>query len=188
MRGKMIRLCSNSLVRQGILREYGIPFVLGENFFNEESITESNPARFVYQATMGKHRSALECYGLELPILVADSVVCTQGVLQRKAKNAQEAHLFLQKQSGKALCVLSCAIFHAEEIYVLSLNQTCFELAEFLEKDLREYLESGLWRDKAGAVMVEGFHRKYIQRQRGSFSNAMGLDMESLLPFIRKWK
>ncbi|WP_297601663.1 Maf family protein [uncultured Helicobacter sp.] len=47
-------------------------------------------------------------------------------------------------------------------------------------------MQSGLWANKAGAVMIEGFHQNYLKRQVGATSNAMGLHIESLLPFLRK--
>ena len=52
------------------------------------------------------------------------------------------------------------------------------------EADLERYLESGLWQGKAGGCMVEGFCKKYIKSVDGYESTAMGLQVESLLPWI----
>lgn len=47
------------------------------------------------------------------------------------------------------------------------------------------YLESGLWKGKAGGCMVEGFCKKYIKSIDGYESRAMGLQAEVLLPWIK---
>ena len=66
------------------------------------------------------------------------------------------------------------------------LNQFSRTQLIFGKEAMESYLQSDAWRNKAGAVMVEGFHQKYIQEQRGTTLNAMGLPMESLLPFLKE--
>ena len=51
-------------------------------------------------------------------------------------------------------------------------------------EELELYLDSGEWKGKAGACMVEGFCKPYIKEVKGLESNAMGLGIEKLLPFI----
>lgn len=181
----MLRLCSTSQSRKQILEQHKIPFIQCDNGFDEEQLPLCEPRNFVYQATLGKHKSALKQYGLELPLLVVDSVIDCEEVLQRKAKNEEQARAFLESQSGKTLKIFTCAILHCEKFFYMDLSQTCFEFLPFTQKDLESYLHSGLWANKAGAVMVEGFHQNYIKRQIGTTSNAMGLHIESFLPFLR---
>lgn len=181
----MLRLCSSSLVRQEILSNAGIPFILAENGFDEEQLSNNCPKSFAYQAALGKATYAKERYGLEIPLLIADSVVSCDGILQRKAKSMQEARDFLLAQSGGIVSVISCMILYAKQFSYVDLNQTCFSLDTFKQQDMESYLQSGVWRGKAGAVMVEGFHKRYIKSQTGATSNAMGLHIESLLPFLK---
>ena len=182
----MLRLCSTSCVRQKILSDFGIPFVVSENGFDEEQLSIESPRDFAYMAALGKHKSALEQYGLELPLLIADSVVSCNGILQRKAKNLAQARAFLEAHSGGIVSVISCAVLHSNKFFCVNISQTSFWLAEFGKEAMESYLQSDAWRNKAGAVMVEGFHQKYIQEQRGTTLNAMGLPMESLLPFLKE--
>ncbi|MBX7490160.1 septum formation inhibitor Maf [Helicobacter turcicus] len=185
----MLRLCSTSKVRQEILRSFGIPFVVSDNGFDEEilemTLKIESPKVFAYVAALGKYKSALECYGLEIPLLIADSVVSCNGILQRKAKNEAQAFAFLEAQSGKILSVISCAILHCEAFYYMDLSATHYELEYFGQSEIESYLQSGLWKGKAGAVMVEGFHKGFIKKQIGSTHNAMGLHIEALLPFLK---
>lgn len=181
----MLRLCSTSCVRQRILSSFGIPFIVSENGFDEEQLCSKSPKAFAYAAALGKHQSALKQYGLELPLLIADSVVSCNGILQRKAKDQAQARAFLRAQSGGVASVISCAVLHLEKFFYVNVSQTHFEFGEFNEEAMESYLQSNAWRNKAGAVMVEGFHQKYIKKQIGTTSNALGLPMESLLPFLK---
>ena len=180
----MLRLCSTSPIRSAILKEHNIPFIQCENNFDEEKLDINAPISFVYQATLGKHKESLKQYGLEIPLLVVDSIVVCQNKLLRKAKNKQEAKEMLLMQSGNALKVLTCMILHSQESYILDLGETCYILDSFHTKDLESYLNSNLWENKAGAVMVEGFHQRYIKKQIGSTHNAMGLNLKVLKAFM----
>lgn len=185
----MLRLCSGSKVRQEILRNFKIPFIVSDNDFDEEkleiTLKDKTPKAFAYAAAMGKHQRALAYYGLDEPLLVADSVVSCNGVLQRKAKSEMEAFAFLKAQSGGILSVISCTILHCEAFCFVDLSATRHALENFKQDAVELYLKSGLWRGKAGAVMIEGFHKSFIKRQIGSTYNAMGLHIEALLPFLR---
>lgn len=65
----MLRLCSASKSRKQILEAHRIPFVQCDNGFDEEQLPLDKPKSFVYQAALGKHKSALDLYGLESPLL-----------------------------------------------------------------------------------------------------------------------
>lgn len=185
-RNFVIRLCSSSLSRKLILSAYQIPFIQCDNNFNEESLSLTTPKSFVYQAALGKHKAALQTYGLEIPLLVVDSVVECKNKLQRKAKTQEEARSFLSAQSNASINILTCMILHSQDFYFLNLSQTYYEFFNFNEEDMESYLISKEWKNKAGAVMVEGFHQKYIKKQIGETSNAMGLNFQALYPFLKE--
>ncbi len=180
----MLRLCSTSLSRGQILKNHKITFIQCDNGLDEEKLQSSNPQSCVYHAARRKHKKALQTYGLELPLLVVDSVIECANTLQRKPKNQKEAQTFLQAQSGNSIHILSCCILHSQRFYFVHLGKTSYEFSCFDKEDLEAYLKSQQWQNKAGAVMVEGFHKKYIKKQIGSTSNAIGLHFEAIKPFL----
>ncbi|CAM2788096.1 septum formation inhibitor Maf [Helicobacter burdigaliensis] len=180
----MLRLCSASKIRSSLLRAHNIPFIQCDNSFDEESIKTDNPKDFVYYATLGKHQNAKEVYGLSLPLLIADSVVMMEGNLQRKAKNLSEAREFLNAQSGNCLSILTCMIYHSQSKFFIDISATYYEFEKFQDKDLEDYLSSNLWQNKAGCIMCEGFHSRYVKKQIGSSTNALGLNIEVLKTFL----
>jgi len=183
----MLRLASSSQTRSMLLRDAGVAFKQESVDFDEDSIVASNPKNFVYQATMGKYHANLAAFGYEdMPLLVADTVVTSGGHILRKAKCVDDARNILYTQSGSITSIVTCMIYHSKEKKLIDISQTDYLFDKFDERKLDKYLESGEWRGKAGACMVEGFCKSYIKEVRGFESTAMGLSVEVLQRFMVK--
>jgi septum formation protein len=164
-----------------LLREVDIEFTQESVDFDEDSIVASSPKNFVYQATIGKYEANLKAFGFEnYPLLVADTVVTSQGKILRKAKCVDDARDILMTQSGNITSIVTCMIYHSKAKKLIDISQTDYIFSDFKQDDLERYLESGEWRGKAGACMVEGFCKNYIKEVRGFESTAMGLSVEVL--------
>jgi len=177
-------LGSGSPTRAKLLEKFGIAFVQKSCDFDEESIEQKVPKDFVYHAAMGKMRVCEERFGLETPILTADTVVTASGEILRKAKDEADARRILMRQSGGETDILTCMVYKSSRKTFINLSITRYLFMPFEEKALQRYLESGEWRGKAGACMVEGFCKTYIRRVVGLESCAMGLTVEKLLPWL----
>jgi len=182
----MLRLASSSQTRALLLQNAGLAFVQESVDFDEEKILASAPKNFVYQATMGKYEANKKAFGYEdYPLLVADTVVTSQGQILRKARCRDDAENILMTQSGNVTSIVTCMVYHSKEKKIIDISQTDYIFKKFDREDLDNYLESGEWRGKAGACMVEGFCKKYIQEVKGFESTAMGLTTEVLTRFHR---
>jgi len=181
----MLRLASGSQTRALLLREAGIEFIQESIDFDEDAIVASSPKNFVYRATLGKYETNLKEFGFEdYPLLVADTVVTAQEQILRKARCLDDARNILMTQSGNITSIITCMIYHSKEKKIIDISQTDYIFDEFNLDDLEDYLQSGEWRGKAGACMVEGFCKPYIKEVRGFESTAMGLNTELLKAFI----
>jgi len=180
----MIRLCSSSPTRAKILQDFGVEFVQNSCEFDEDSLQVKTAKTFVYEATKGKFECCKKRFGIDIPLLVADTVVVHQGKMLRKAKNIDDAKAMLRLQSGSKVSIMTALMFESKEFLISDISTTSYELANFEEDDLNEYLQSGQWQGKAGAIMVEGFCNKYIKSVKGLQSTAMGLQIEKILPYI----
>ena len=168
-----------------LLKEAGIEFIQESVDFDEDAIIASSPKNFVYQATLGKYEANLKAFGCEdYPLLVADTVVTSQGQILRKAKCEDDARNILMTQSGNVTSIITCMIYQSPFIKLIDISQTDYIFNEFNQDALENYLESGEWRGKAGACMVEGFCKSYIKEVRGYESTAMGLSVEVLEIFM----
>ncbi len=181
----MIRLCSNSESRAFLLNKFDISFVQQAPEYDEEQITTTIAKDFVYTASKGKMEAAVKEFGLDMPLLCADSVIMAEdSSILRKPKDVADARRILNIQSGSTISIVSSLHFKSRELLLVDTSATHYHFAEFEEEDLEAYLESGLWRGKAGACMVEGFCKKYIKSVNGYESTAMGLQVEILLPWL----
>ncbi|MCT7568243.1 septum formation inhibitor Maf [Aliarcobacter butzleri] len=181
----MIRLGSKSPTRALILKNFGISFIQNGGEFNEDSITTTNPKSFCYEATKGKFKELYKKYGIEdMPLLVADSVVTTNGELLRKAKDEDDARRMLELQSGNETSVITCMIYKSKTKELVDISITTYQFKKFDELDVEDYIKSGECFGKAGAIMVEGFCKPYIKEFIGYESCAMGLTVEKLLMYL----
>jgi septum formation protein len=181
----MIRLASSSQTRALLLKNADIAFIQESVEFNEDKIFATTPKNFVYQATMGKYAANLKAFGYsDYPLLVADTVVTSQGHILRKASCIEDAKHTLMTQSGRVTSIITCFIYHSKEKKIIDISQTDYIFKKFNLDDLDRYLKSDEWRGKAGACMVEGFCKKYIKAVKGYESTAMGLSTEVLQRFI----
>lgn len=182
----MIRLASASISRAKILKDFGVEFIQEGCDFDEDTIVAQAPKEFVYLATLGKYEACKKSFGVDIPLLVADTVVTAHGKILRKAQDRVDAKRILQLQSGTVTSIITCMIYESKSLYFLDIATTDYIFEPFDKADLEAYLDSDEWMGKAGACMVEGFCKKYIKEVRGLESTAMGLGVERLLPFIKR--
>ncbi|MCF6309302.1 MAG: septum formation inhibitor Maf [Sulfurimonas sp.] len=181
----MIRLASSSSTRAMLLKEAGIDFIQESVDFDEDSIKATTPKNFVYLATLGKYEANLKAFGCsDYPLLVADTVVTSQGQILRKAKSIDDARNILITQSGNITSIITCMIYQSKKLKLIDISSTDYIFDDFNTDDLEVYLKSGDWQGKAGACMVEGFCKSYIKEVRGFESTAMGLNTEVLKRFL----
>lgn len=180
----MLRLASASHTRAKLLNDAGIDFIQESVDFDEESIVATSPKNFVYQATLGKFEANVRAFGYEeYPLLVADTVVASCGQILRKAKCVDDARNILLTQSGSVTSIITCMIYQSCKMKIIDISTTEYLFSEFDLDDVERYLQSGEWRGKAGACMVEGFCKPYIKSVRGYEGTAMGLNVEVLKRF-----
>ena len=180
-----ICLCSSSESRALLLNNFGIHFVQKSVAYDEEQITTTIAKDFVYTASKGKLEAAIREFGLEVPLLCADTVIAAfDGSILRKAKDVEDARRILNLQSGSTISIISSLHYKSKTLAFSDISATHYHFSTFEEADLEAYLASGLWQGKAGGCMVEGFCKKYIESVDGYESTAMGLQVECLLPWI----
>ena len=180
-----ICLCSSSHSRALLLKKFGVEFVQQAVDYDEEQIVAESAKAFVYLASKGKMEAAVAKYGLERPLLCADSVIAAEdGTILRKAKDIGDARRILGIQSGSKIAIITSLHYHTKELLFIDTSATYYHFAPFDPADLEAYLESGDWQGKAGGCMVEGFCKKYIRQVVGLESTAMGLQVERLLPWL----
>jgi septum formation protein len=178
-------LCSTSITRANLLKKAGFSFIQKSSSFNEEIIDTKDPYEFVFLASYGKFKECLKKNNDNI-IICADTVISNGKEILRKAKNKKEAKEILLKQSGKEIKIVTSMWIFVKGKNYHRIDETIYKFKKFNEKDLNNYLDSNEWKGKAGACMVEGFCKKYIESVRGYESTAMGLCIESLIEILKE--
>ena len=182
----MLYLASSSPSRAALLKEAGIAFVQKICEYDEDVDKTLPPSVFVQRVVLEKERQ----FGQEFAdlagecLLFADSIVSLEGKILTKPHDDAEALASLEAQSSKSVSVLSAFLLSCPQKRIFSLSKTTLFFGEFDPGDLRDYIQSGEYLGKAGALMCEGFHQKYCLKMVGKRSTALGLDVENLKAYL----
>ncbi len=114
-------------------------------------------------------------------VIGADTIVVFEGDIIGKPRNAEDAKEILERLSGQVHQVMTgLAVISPEgKVY-----QDC-EISQVRMKSLQadqvdEYIQSGEPMDKAGAYAIQGVGSALVESHEGSFSNIVGLPVETL--------
>jgi septum formation protein len=170
-------LASRSPQRRAILEQLGIPFDARPQDV-EELAAGRDPESVVLENARRKARSAAGDGDL---VLGADTEVLIEGELLGKAGAEGEARGFLQRLSGRTHTVLGGLVLidrGAERSGVAATQVTFRTLSPRL---VDWFLDTGEWRERAGAYAIQGRGAALVERIEGDYWNVVGLPVPLLL-------
>ena len=113
--------------------------------------------------------------------------MCKSQVLE-KPKSRQEAKTFLSLVSGTYHQVFSSISFIKDSKVLEShLIETEVLFEKIDSKEMEYYLSLEEWKDKAGAISIQGYAGFWAQKISGSYSNIIGLPMTKTKEVLRKY-
>jgi len=174
-------LASASPRRLDLLRQIGIePDAVVPAEVDESRLEGETPVQMAGRLAVAK-AEAIRAGHPDSFILGADTVVaCGHRVLPKAADEA-EAKKCLKLLSGRAhrvlggFCVIDPAGRSRRRVVATTVKFKRLETAE-----IDRYLDSGEWRDKAGAYAIQGRAATFVRRLSGSYSNVVGLPLFEL--------
>ncbi len=181
-------LASASPRRKEILSNLGLKFHIDPSHLQEPPRrSDEGPSGYVVRLarlkakeTAGQHASAL--------IISADTVVVLGKLLLGKPSSRDEASAILSRLSGRwhevwsGLCLYDCEKSRSRSI--ASCSRVHFRtLTPF---DIEWYLNTGEYRDKAGAYAVQGHAALFIDRIEGCYFNIVGFPVSAFEILCRK--
>lgn len=118
-------------------------------------------------------------------VLGADTIVVLAGQVIGKPIDEQDAKQILRRLSGQEHQVITAMAL---------INGQCFQEATvstvkikpLSDKEIRDYIATGEPMDKAGAYAIQGTGSFMVESYRGSYSNIVGLPIESLRKLLAK--
>lgn len=121
-------------------------------------------------------------------IIGVDTIGVLQGKILGKPKNRQEAERMLKKVFGNihkvitGLCVMNS---HNKKIDTAVVT-TAVAFRKVTPRELKDYLDSGEWKGKAGSYAIQGRAKKFVERIEGDVTNVVGIPVKVLKMILEK--
>jgi len=167
-------LASLSPQRRAILDQLGIEFEAAAPEVEER--TEGPARQLVLDNALRKARGVRG-----ERVMGVDTAVTLDGRVYGKPADEREAETWLRRLSGRTHEVWSAIALRqgSEERSAASSTRVSFRLLE--AADLTWYLESGEWRERAGAYAIQGRGAALVEGIEGDYWNVVGLPVRELV-------
>jgi len=184
-----IILATGSPRRQELLNRVHIPFKafppnIDENFSTIGSVEER-----VKRIALRKIETVVEMFKQESPrwLLGLDTLVEIGGKAVHKPSGIEEAEKILKMLSGKVHRVYTGIGFLPAKGEPVDLRSVCTEVkvAKLSDEDIEMYLETGEWSGVTGAYRIQERGAFFIEWIRGSYSNVVGLPLETFYGILK---
>jgi len=88
-------------------------------------------------------------------------------------KDRDDAFMMLKALSGKTHKVLTGITIYGDKVTSF-VSETEVEFYELSENEINEYLDTGEYKDKAGAYGIQGYASVLVKEIRGDYFNVVG--------------
>ncbi|MBI4475640.1 MAG: septum formation inhibitor Maf [Acidobacteria bacterium] len=180
-------LASASPRRAELLRAAGYDFEVVAAHIDEARWPDESPDDHVVRLAAEKAaavRDRASEFGTR-PILGADTTVVIDDRMLGKPRDRAEAVEMLRALSGRPHRVLTGVAVSLGERLVKHCAATTVWFAELGPSEIDWYVSTGEPMDKAGAYAVQGLASRFITRIDGSYSNVVGLPVETVYLLLK---
>ena len=186
-----IILASASPRRKAILEKLNVPFEVIVSGAEEYIELEQSPYEWVKTLSARKANAVVNEVSGPAVIIGADTVVTYLGKILNKPDSEAEAFSMLRQLSGKKHNVYTgmTLIFidengnRSEESYVDATEVTMEEISD---DEIRDYIATGEYADKAGGYAIQGKSSVFIESIYGSYDTVVGLTTSILYKALKK--
>lgn len=174
-------LASASPRRLELLRQIGItPDKIFAPEIDESPLPGEMPRAYAARIALAK-LSPQDGY-----VIAADTVVAAGRRILHKTASRAEAETYLRLLSGRRHKVFTGVAVRAPDGRIASrVAPSIVGFARLDEPQIREYLDSGEWEDKAGGYAIQGRAATFIDYIAGSYSGVVGLPLHETAALLR---
>jgi septum formation protein len=146
-----------------------------------EELVSGPPHEVAVENAYRKARAVCE-QGIDGRVLGADTVVAVGGTIYGKPSDRAEALATLEALSGRRHAVIGGLCLIASDGRSRTAAATTAVTFRVLDAGLLEwYLDTGEWRDRAGAYAIQGRGAALVRSIEGDYLNVVGLPVALLL-------
>ncbi len=185
-----IILASGSPRRQELLSKARIPFRVIPPNIDESYGDEEDVVGIVRRLSEKKVNTIISLFKNESPrwILGVDTLVDLDGEIIGKPRTIEEAKDTIRALSGKKHRVLSgiSLLPSKNERMITKVAVTEVKFIKMSDDEINYYINTGEWSGVAGGYRIQGIGSFFIEWIKGSYSNVMGLPMETFYGILRE--
>ncbi len=190
-RAAEIALASRSPRRRSLLAEHGFTVLCLESGIEDDDLERgrATPAEWAVSLAYLKARAAADKTpsGWTKPVLGADTTCVLDGECIGKPRDERDAARILTSFVGRSHEVITGVAVLREGGRILFADRAVVTLGELPRRELDAYLESGLWRGKAGAYnLSERIEAGWPITHTGDWTTIVGLPMGRLVPLLAR--
>lgn len=182
-----IILASNSPRRKQLLSDAGFNFEIRTSDY-EESLFSSDPILTVKTFATGKANQVFNSLinKQNKVVIGADTIVFCDGKILGKPKDENEARQILKQLSNKTHSVATGFCIKKENQEIIDYDLTEVTFNNLTDKDIEKYIESGLYKGKAGAYGIQDKEYNLVKSYQGSLNNVIGFPTEKIIPILNR--
>jgi septum formation protein len=185
-----IILASGSERRKKLLKQIHLPFKAMIPGINEERYPSKDPIQMTRDLALEKAKTVSEKLrpGRRKWIFGLDTVIDFHGEIIGKPRDRDDAGMILERLSGQdhrvvtGIALIPDAI--EKPIIESCISRVCFRMLSAAEISL--YLNTGEWREAAGAYRIQERGEFLVHSIEGSYSNIVGLPLSLLYGMLRR--
>lgn len=173
---KKIVLASQSPRRIGLLRSVGLKFDIMPPKLKEEINEEVDSLQFVRDISFKKAQSAWKKSKADM-VIAADTIVTMDNQIFGKPKDAENAAMMLRKLAGRIHHVISGFCLLTKDQQIIDHEITKVTFYKLSVEEIKAYIDSGEYADKAGAYAIQGLASLFIKKIEGCYFNVVGFPL-----------
>jgi septum formation protein len=177
-----------------LLAELERPFEVMAPAIDETPWANEAPVSYVQRMAYEKAWAILATMNErdQVTVIAADTTVVLDGKMLGKPVDAADATATLKSLSGHQHVVMTgLCVWHCDEwghTIKSDAVRTAVSFRQLSDEEIRRYVASGEPMDKAGSYAIQGGAAGMIDHIDGSYSNVVGLPMETLRINIQRSK
>jgi septum formation protein len=182
-------LASKSPRRRELLKKAGYRFKpVSPNVDETAFDTSIGPAEFAKALALAKAKSVAQNYKEKI-VVGADTIVDFDGRIIGKAAGERDAEKIVRLLFSRPHKVITgLAIVRLKDnLEIVESDTTVVYPKPMTDEQIVEHIESGTWRDKAGAYAIQETGDQFVEKIAGSLTNVMGMPMELFEKLFTKY-
>jgi len=184
-----IILASASPRRRELLTAAGYEFTVVKSGIDESDFSNEGiePYKFAEQLALAKAKDVAPKYPDKI-VIGADTIVDYAGRIIGKPEDDIEAKQIIENLfSSPHKVITGLAIVRlCDNTELVAHDSTTVYPKRLTPEQISQHIETGLWKNKAGAYAIKENGDEFVEKIDGSLTNVMGLPMELLENLLKQ--